>query len=193
MTVAHPIGVNRGIDWDAQPLGQMSDVAIARRIGCAHETVRRARVHRGIAPHAAAWRGIYRRKHSPTVLAAMRHDCDGMTARQIAATIGLSEDTVCTALKALRTMGLVRRAKSAMAYDGPWPDIDEPHAARVLRQIRRQPRTVTELADDMAPLDPDRDNLPIVSHRVRKLRKYGHVAPPGAWLMSTTRATKRTS
>ena len=60
----------------------------------------------------------------------------------------------------------------------------------VLRQVRRQPRTVTELADDIPRLDPIKDNLPIVGHRVRKLRKYGHIAPPGAWLMSTTRAPR---
>jgi len=188
MSAPHPVGVNLGIDWDAQPLGDVSDMSIARSLGVVQETVRRARVHRGIAPHVPAWKGIYRRKHSPTVLSAMRHGCDGMTARAMASAIGINEDAVALALKDLRMMGLVRRAKSVMAYDGPWPAIKEPHAARVLRQIRRQPRTVTELADDMARLDPIKDNLPIVSHRVRKLRKYGHVAPPGAWLMSTTRA-----
>ena len=188
MTGAH--GVNLGIDWDSQPLGEVSDTSIARRLGCAQETVRRARVHRRIAPHSSSWRGIYRRKHSPTVLEAMRNGCDGMTSRQIAATVGLSEDIVCTAMQDLRQMGLVRRAKSVMAYDGPWPDIEEPHAAMVLRQVRRQPRTVTELADDIPRLDPIKDNLPIVGHRVRKLRKHGHLAPPGAWLMSTTRAPR---
>ena len=183
-------GVNLGIDWDSQPLGEVSDTSIARRLGCAQETVRRARVHRHIAPHSSSWRGIYRRKHSPTVLEAMRNGCDGMTSRQIAVTVGLSEDVVCTAMQDLRQMGLVRRAKSVMAYDGPWPDIEEPHAAMVLRQVRRQPRTVTELADDIPRLDPIKDNLPIVGHRVRKLRMYGHIAPRGAWLMCTTLAPR---
>lgn len=38
------------IDWDAQPLGKISDYAIADRLGCQRSTVRRERNARGIAP-----------------------------------------------------------------------------------------------------------------------------------------------
>ena len=133
---------------------------------------------------------VFRRRQSPVILAAMRDGCDGMTSRAIAAHLGLAEDVVQVAMQDLRQLGFVRRAKSVMAYDEAWPPVKGPHAARVLLAIRRGPRTVTELADDMARLDPERDNLPIVSHKVRKLRAAGHVAPPGAWLMTTLRAPR---
>jgi hypothetical protein len=39
----------RGIDWDAVPLGEVSDGEIARQLGCCRATVMRARQQRGIA------------------------------------------------------------------------------------------------------------------------------------------------
>lgn len=40
------------IDWDAQPLGQTTDDAIARRLGCSRERVRQVRTARGIPRYA---------------------------------------------------------------------------------------------------------------------------------------------
>lgn len=40
----------KGIDWEAQPLGQMTDRELARQIGCTHTAVRVQRVKRGIPP-----------------------------------------------------------------------------------------------------------------------------------------------
>ena len=42
---------NKGIDWDAQPLGQVVDAELARRLGCNSTTVNRARQLRGIEPY----------------------------------------------------------------------------------------------------------------------------------------------
>lgn len=39
----------KGIDWDAQPLGEQSDAAIAGLLGCNPEAVRIQRIKRGIA------------------------------------------------------------------------------------------------------------------------------------------------
>lgn len=46
--MTHPL-----TDWDAQPLGELSDREIARRVGCHYETVRLQRRARGIpaCPH----------------------------------------------------------------------------------------------------------------------------------------------
>ena len=134
--------------------------------------------------------GIFRRKQSPVVLAAMREGCDGMTGRAIAETLGLSEDTVQRALADLRMMGLVHPAKTLIPYDKPWPAIKEEHTALVLREIRREPRPEDEIAADIGQLEDDKENIIIVRHRARKLRRLGHIAPPGAWLIDTTKATK---
>ena len=40
--------VRGSIDWDAQPLGQMSDMALARQLGVSEKPVRNARIARGI-------------------------------------------------------------------------------------------------------------------------------------------------
>ena len=44
------LGVNVGVDWDEQPLGDEPDGEIARRLGVTSRSVRRARERRGIAP-----------------------------------------------------------------------------------------------------------------------------------------------
>lgn len=41
---------NIGIDWDAEPLGVVSDRELAKRKGCHFTTVRKAREARGIPP-----------------------------------------------------------------------------------------------------------------------------------------------
>lgn len=41
---------NRGIDWDTQPLGRVSDHEIARRLGVCASVVQRARTKRKIKP-----------------------------------------------------------------------------------------------------------------------------------------------
>jgi hypothetical protein len=43
----------RGINWDAQPLGRMTDGALAKRLGVARATVYGARTFRGIKPAVA--------------------------------------------------------------------------------------------------------------------------------------------
>jgi transposase-like protein len=56
LNIPYPDGKNfddraaKGIDWDAQPLGKMSDAQIARDLGVHHTTVQLARKRRGIAP-----------------------------------------------------------------------------------------------------------------------------------------------
>lgn len=42
-----------GIDWDRQPLGKMTDNALARRLGVAQATVWKARTQREIAKFGA--------------------------------------------------------------------------------------------------------------------------------------------
>lgn len=42
--------MSRGIDWDAQPLGQISDCQIAKSLGVYCSSVQRQRVKRGIKP-----------------------------------------------------------------------------------------------------------------------------------------------
>ena len=44
-------GNHKGIDWDSQPLGLLSDTAIAERLGCNPTTVARVRYRRGIPAH----------------------------------------------------------------------------------------------------------------------------------------------
>lgn len=43
-------GAARGIDWDAQPLGQVTDKALAAQLGCHTNSVLNARKRRGIGP-----------------------------------------------------------------------------------------------------------------------------------------------
>jgi hypothetical protein len=49
-------GHNHGIDWDAQPLGLVRDIALAKKLGVTPSSVRRARARRGICrklcPHS---------------------------------------------------------------------------------------------------------------------------------------------
>lgn len=42
----------KGIDWNSQPLGAVSDCALARELGVDPESVRSARLKRGIGPYA---------------------------------------------------------------------------------------------------------------------------------------------
>jgi ribosomal protein L35AE/L33A len=42
----------KGIDWDSQPLGEVSDASIARAVGCSAVAVYYARRRRGIAAPA---------------------------------------------------------------------------------------------------------------------------------------------
>ena len=47
----------RNINWDNQPLGEMFDPVIAKRLGVNTTTVRRARVRRGIGPYRGEYTG----------------------------------------------------------------------------------------------------------------------------------------
>ena len=58
-----PPGKHRGIHWDSQPLGQMSDRVLADRLGVHTTSVRTARVRRGIPPFTAPSRAA---GHAPT-------------------------------------------------------------------------------------------------------------------------------
>ena len=40
---------HKGIDWDQQPLGQMSDVTLSKKLGVTSAAVRKARIKRGIS------------------------------------------------------------------------------------------------------------------------------------------------
>ncbi len=40
------------IDWDAQPLGEMTDAELGRRVGVTRERVRQIRDRKGVAPYA---------------------------------------------------------------------------------------------------------------------------------------------
>lgn len=46
---------SKGIDWDAQPLGEIPDTELARRLGCTHQAVYAQRRRRRI-PAAMPWR-----------------------------------------------------------------------------------------------------------------------------------------
>lgn len=52
-------GIRQGIDWDREPLGEMSDAKLAKLIGVAKSSVSFARVRRGIPPaHPPSPQGI---------------------------------------------------------------------------------------------------------------------------------------
>lgn len=44
------LNARRNIDWDSQPLGLLTDAAIARQLGCGISVVRTARTSRAVAP-----------------------------------------------------------------------------------------------------------------------------------------------
>ena len=52
MKTGCPLRVDR-IDWDKQPLGKMSDRALARLLGCSYRSVRYARTSRNIPVYQA--------------------------------------------------------------------------------------------------------------------------------------------
>ena len=137
-------------------------------------------------------RGIvapYSRLRSPDVLGAMRGGLDGLTCSEMARRMRVSQKVVQRAVADLRELGLVRPAHTLMAYDEPWPQLEAPHASRVLRQVRRKPRTPAELARDMEPVGYV-DSLARITYIVDRLRRYGHLAPAGVWLTETTRAPR---
>lgn len=80
------------IDWAAQPLGKLSDRAIARRLGVVSSTVWRARLRYGIAAYAPY----------QAVKAWLRANAGRYTDREIAARFGMTSGSVAEMRRRLR-------------------------------------------------------------------------------------------
>lgn len=111
----------RGIDWDTQPLGEESDVAIAERLGCHSDAVRQARTRRGIPP--------FRRVDWSLELLGVDTD------REIAERLGLSISAVKSA----------RRRRGIPAPSSSRPGT--PAARREAAECRRKGWTYADIAD----------------------------------------------
>lgn len=87
-----------GIDWDAQPLGEMTDTDLARRLGCCRSAVSQARERRGIP------------RYEPRPAVDWDAQPLGMeTDGAIAARLGVSESAVSAARRARGIPRLPRR------------------------------------------------------------------------------------
>tara|TARA_Y100001963_G_C6603900_1_gene363844 strand:- start:54 stop:497 length:444 start_codon:yes stop_codon:yes gene_type:complete len=120
---------------------------------------------------------------------------DGLTVEELADSLRTSAPMVRRCLRELVRLELAWDLTTYVATDEPWPTIECEVQARVLRQIRRQPRTCQELAEVMGPFGYERQGSP--SHRgiiyaaVGRLRGAGHVATAGrVWLRTTRRARR---
>lgn len=60
-----PVAKTTGIDWDAQPLGSVSDVDLADQLGVTPGAVRQQRAKRGI-PACQSWRRTGRPRRAPS-------------------------------------------------------------------------------------------------------------------------------
>ena len=90
-----PRGTHAGIDWSAQPLGQMTDAALARRLGVCRRAVEKARTRRGIArfirPRKPRTQGLF------TQTDWSMWPLGGMFDSQLARLVGVSQAAVWSA------------------------------------------------------------------------------------------------
>ena len=114
------------------------------------------------------------------ILHALRNGHNGATPGAIRAVTGATAKQFSRAISELRSRGLVHPRGTRVAVDMPrWPRIHDVDTARILRRLRRGPRTVSDLAHET-------QNDPAVVRKLTdKLIHRGFVhAVRGVWLVS---------
>ena len=137
----------------------------------------------------------FRRQLTPRMWEYLQRS-DGHTVAELTEALDASITMVRRSVRELLARELVWPSCVAMPYDEPWPALEGEQEARVLRQLRRKPRTARQLSESMAvPFDGEVPGL--TTHRgimyrvVAQLRGAGHVAPSGrVWLRTTRRARR---
>ena len=136
-----------------------------------------------------------RRRWSAPILEILRSGREGISVGELEELLGCNERSLRRSLHELRSAGLVHPVSARLGYDEPWPVLGDPVMARVLRQIRREPRSFEQLVDSMGPAEDEppgrarhRDRL---YRAVTQLARLGLITPGGQiWLASTTRAPR---
>ena len=136
-----------------------------------------------------------RRRWSSPILEILRSGREGISVGELEEGLGCNERSLRRALYELRRAGVVHPVTARLAYDEPWPEIGDPVMARVLRQIRSHPRSVSELARSMGSLEDEppgrarhRDKI---YRAVSQLGRLGLITPGSqVWLSSTLRAPR---
>lgn len=119
-----------GTNWDRQPLGKVSDAELARKLGLCRNTVRAARMCRGIGPWRPSTHTLAQDRHEPAspVLESCLLDAlsyyTPKTGRELTAEVmesygRISDRQVWRALRNLRRRGRVKRvAREDLPYGG---------------------------------------------------------------------------